>query len=239
MDSQFKVVLVGNKGVGKTTFIKRHLTGNFDAKYIATMGVEVTPLTFYTNHGTIVLKVWDCAGDPNSDGYYQGAQGCICMYSAEDNSHKSADSWLNSVHGVAKGIPAVFCCNKMDAISGSLPGPGAFKLWATKHYSISTMNGFRFMEPFLGLARMLMKNKDLKFVDAPPILPNIVEQMTKQYWNDNDINNPMIKQHWNNNTKEKVVQSVIQQQTQVSHMSIPGWKIKITYEFQRDESSEQ
>lgn len=37
----FKVVLVGDGGVGKTTFVKRHRTGEFETKYIATVGVRV------------------------------------------------------------------------------------------------------------------------------------------------------------------------------------------------------
>jgi len=40
----FKVVLVGDGGVGKTTFVKRHISGEFEKRYIATMGVEVHPL---------------------------------------------------------------------------------------------------------------------------------------------------------------------------------------------------
>ena len=39
--AEFKLVMVGDGGVGKTTFVKRHLTGEFEKKYIATQGVEV------------------------------------------------------------------------------------------------------------------------------------------------------------------------------------------------------
>ena len=37
-----RLVLVGDGGVGKTTLVKRHLTGEFEKKYIPTLGVEVT-----------------------------------------------------------------------------------------------------------------------------------------------------------------------------------------------------
>ena len=40
----FKIVLVGDGGVGKTTFVKRHISGEFEKRYLATMGVEVHPL---------------------------------------------------------------------------------------------------------------------------------------------------------------------------------------------------
>lgn len=70
----FKCVLVGDGGTGKTTFVKRHLTGEFEKKYVATLGVEVHPLVFHTNRGPIRFNVWDTAGQEKfgglRDGYY-------------------------------------------------------------------------------------------------------------------------------------------------------------------------
>lgn len=70
----FKCVLVGDGGTGKTTFVKRHLTGEFEKRYVATLGVEVHPLVFHTNRGPIRFNVWDTAGQEKfgglRDGYY-------------------------------------------------------------------------------------------------------------------------------------------------------------------------
>jgi GTP-binding nuclear protein Ran len=59
---EFKVILVGDGGVGKTTFIRRHLSGKFEKRYIATLGVEVHPVDFHTNYGIIRFNMWDTAG---------------------------------------------------------------------------------------------------------------------------------------------------------------------------------
>ena len=68
---QFKLVLVGDGGTGKTTFVKHHLNGEFE-KYVATLGVEVHPLVFHTNRGQIKFTVWDTAGQEKFGGLRDG-----------------------------------------------------------------------------------------------------------------------------------------------------------------------
>ena len=61
-DYEFKVVIVGDGATGKTTFVKRHLTGEFERRYAPTLGAEVHPIPLYTNKGRVLLNVWDTAG---------------------------------------------------------------------------------------------------------------------------------------------------------------------------------
>ena len=56
----------------ETQFINRHLTGQFDSKYTATIGVDVNPLRFHTSKGDIVFKCWDCAGQEKLRGAQEG-----------------------------------------------------------------------------------------------------------------------------------------------------------------------
>ena len=97
--AEYKLVLVGDGGVGKTTFVKRHLTGEFEKKYIATLGVEVHPMVFHTNHGPIRLNVWDTAGQERfrtlTSSYYRGAQGVILVYDiTNEQSFGNIETWL-------------------------------------------------------------------------------------------------------------------------------------------------
>lgn len=59
----------------------RHVTGEFEKKYVATIGVEVHPLDFHTTRGKIRFNVWDTAGQEKfgglRDGYYIGGLPCF------------------------------------------------------------------------------------------------------------------------------------------------------------------
>jgi small GTP-binding protein len=100
---RFKLILVGDGGVGKTTFVKRHRTGEFEKRYVATMGVEVNPLPFSTSLGQIVYNCWDTAGQEKfgglRDGYYIGGQAAIIMFDVTARvTYKSVPHWHKVRH---------------------------------------------------------------------------------------------------------------------------------------------
>jgi GTP-binding nuclear protein Ran len=94
----FKLVIVGDGGTGKTTFVKRHLTGEFEKKYEPTIGVEVHPLDFTTNCGKIRFYCWDTAGQEKfgglRDGYYIHGQCAIIMFDVTSRlTYKNVPTW--------------------------------------------------------------------------------------------------------------------------------------------------
>ena len=72
IQAKWKLVLVGDGGVGKTTFVKRHKTGEFEKKYVPTLGAEVNPIDFVTRKGRILFNVWDTAGQEKYAGLRDG-----------------------------------------------------------------------------------------------------------------------------------------------------------------------
>lgn len=172
----FKIVLVGEGGVGKSTFVKRHLTGEFETKYVPTLGVEVHPLTFHTTEGPICFNIWDCAGQEKfgelRDGYYIGAQGAIVMYDCTSKlTRKSIDFWKDEVRRVSlTEIPIVVCGNKVD-----IKGKKQYKKTEDPHFLISAKSNYNFEKPFLYLARKLTNNPELEFIQGPAIEPPTVE----------------------------------------------------------------
>ena len=117
----FKLILVGDGGVGKTTFVKRHLTGEFEKKYIATLGVEVHPLKFHTTRGLLIFNIWDTAGQEKfgglRDGYYIQGQAAIIMFDVTSRiTYKNVPNWHRDLVRVCDNIPIVLVGNKVDII---------------------------------------------------------------------------------------------------------------------------
>lgn len=85
----------------------------------ATLGVEVHPLNFSTNYGTIMFNVWDTAGQEKfgglRDGYYiQGQCGIIMFDVTSRITYKNVPNWHRDLERVCENIPIVLCGNKVD-----------------------------------------------------------------------------------------------------------------------------
>jgi len=188
---KFKLVLVGDGGTGKTTFVKRHLTGEFEKKYIATLGVEVHPLKFSTNLGDIVFDVWDTAGQEKfgglRDGYYINGQCGIIMFDVTSRiTYKNVPNWHRDLVRVCENIPIVLTGNKVDVKERKVKAKAItfHRKKNLQYYDISAKSNYNFEKPFLWLARKLTGNPSLDFVaEAALAAPEVSvdPELMKQY----------------------------------------------------------
>eukprot|EP00928_Gymnodinium_smaydae_P074679 TRINITY_DN57707_c0_g1_i1.p1 TRINITY_DN57707_c0_g1~~TRINITY_DN57707_c0_g1_i1.p1 ORF type:complete len:240 (+),score=43.75 TRINITY_DN57707_c0_g1_i1:59-778(+) len=190
-----ELVLVGSGGVGKTTLLKKLETGEFEARYIPTLGVEVHQLKFRSRKGAITFNVWDTAGQESCgglrDGYYVQAQGAIIMFDVTSRiTYKDVPNWFRDLQrarssGLAMGsFPIALVSNKIDAAtssaSGEARGVKAKNIRFHRKHSIplfclSCLAGFNIEAPFLWLAQELTEDPDLEFEprDVPDRAPRV------------------------------------------------------------------
>merc|ERR1711957_242710 len=160
---EFKLVLVGDGGTGKTTFVKRHLTGEFEKKYIAMLGVEVHPMAFFTNHGQIKFNVWDTAGQEKlgglRDGYYI--------------TYSNVPKWYKDLTRVCENIPIVLVGNKVDVKDRKVKAKQItfHRKKNLQYYDISAKSNYQFEKPFVWLLRRLTNDPNLMLVEAPVLAP--------------------------------------------------------------------
>eukprot|EP01090_Pellita_catalonica_P004296 TRINITY_DN14125_c0_g1_i2.p1 TRINITY_DN14125_c0_g1~~TRINITY_DN14125_c0_g1_i2.p1 ORF type:complete len:214 (-),score=40.45 TRINITY_DN14125_c0_g1_i2:96-737(-) len=178
----FKLVLVGDGGVGKTTFVQRHITGEFEKKYIPTLGVEVRPLKFHTNFGPVLFNVWDTAGQEKfgglRDGYYIQGQCAIIMFDVTSRmTYKNVPNWHRDLVRVCENVPIVLVGNKIDLKDRKVKAKAItfHRKKNLQYYDISAKSNYNFEKPFLWLSRKLSRQPKLQFVESPALKPPEVQ----------------------------------------------------------------
>lgn len=162
----FKIVLLGEGGVGKTTFVKKYRTGEFERKYVPTLGVDVHPLHFKCffsdssddegSFEVVTLNIWDTAGQEKynglSDCYYLEAKAAMIFYDLQSAlTYKLIPKWDKLYRRTAPDTPVIYCGNKSDCSTLKVP------MNNDDHHYISTKTGENIDAPFIDVLSKLLK----------------------------------------------------------------------------------
>lgn len=119
-DFLFKIVLIGDAGVGKTCVVQRFKSGTYVEKHGSTIGVDFTMKTLKIDGKLVKLQIWDTAGQERfrtiTQSYYRSANGVILAYDiTRRESFENLPRWLEDVKRYA-GSSIVQCLigNKRD-----------------------------------------------------------------------------------------------------------------------------
>ncbi|MFW9783538.1 MAG: Rab family GTPase [Candidatus Heimdallarchaeota archaeon] len=122
-DAMFKCCIFGDGGVGKTTLIKRYLTGVFKGDSNITIGVDFHIKKLNIDEKRVSLQIWDFAGEDRFrfllPSYVLGASGGVFMYDiTRYSSLKNFKEWLNIFKQGYKGssdqVPIIMVGSKLD-----------------------------------------------------------------------------------------------------------------------------
>jgi len=121
-DYLFKLVLIGDSGVGKSCLLLRFADDNFTDSYISTIGVDFRFRTITIDDKIVKLQIWDTAGQERfrtiTSAYYRGADGIIMVYDVTSSeSFDHVEEWLSEVDRYAnENTSKLLVGNKADLI---------------------------------------------------------------------------------------------------------------------------
>ena len=117
----FKVVLMGDGSVGKTSLRRTYMGEGFRANYMITIGADFAVKKMQLEGGhDVSIQIWDLAGQEHFKSvrstFYRGAQGALAVYSVtERTSFDNMKNWLDECwKNSGKKIPVVLIGNKID-----------------------------------------------------------------------------------------------------------------------------
>ncbi|KAM1029197.1 hypothetical protein ACFX2A_042739 [Malus domestica] len=119
-DYLFKLLLIGDSGVGKSCLLLRFADDSYLDSYISTIGVDFKIRTVDQDGKTIKLQIWDTAGQERfrtiTSSYYRGAHGIIIVYDVTDQeSFNNVKQWLNEIDRYAsENVNKLLVGNKAD-----------------------------------------------------------------------------------------------------------------------------
>ncbi|KAF5303391.1 hypothetical protein FQA39_LY09982 [Lamprigera yunnana] len=101
-DYMFKLLIIGNSSVGKTSFLFRYADDSFTSAFVSTVGIDFKVKTVFRHDKRVKLQIWDTAGQERyrtiTTAYYRGAMGFILMYDiTNEESFNSVQDWVTQI----------------------------------------------------------------------------------------------------------------------------------------------
>ena len=119
-DLIFKIVLIGDSGVGKTNILSRFINNEFSLTTQATVGVEFGSKIIKKGEKLIKLQIWDTAGQERyksiTSAYYKGSKGAFVVYDiSRKSTFDNVDKWIDELknHG-SEDVFIMLVGNKSD-----------------------------------------------------------------------------------------------------------------------------
>jgi small GTP-binding protein len=125
----FKITVIGDGGVGKTSLIQRFTQNTFSEDYIKTIGAQFSKLSKIINDDIVILIFWDIASQNDltflRPSFYRDSKAAIIVYSLEENdlgkeSLENIPRWIDDIQKFCGTIPLTLFANKVDLIEENL-----------------------------------------------------------------------------------------------------------------------
>ena len=165
----FKILTIGESGVGKTCVLRRFVENKFSKNHLATIGIDFKTKTLNIYNQEIKLKIWDTAGQERfrniTTQYYKGADGIVLVYDVtEESSYDKIRDWMEQIlsNTTQDEIGLVLLGNKCDmnprTVTVEMGNKMAEEL-KISYFETSALTGQGINEAFEKLTKDIMKKK--------------------------------------------------------------------------------
>ncbi|KAI8901076.1 small GTP-binding protein [Globomyces pollinis-pini] len=164
-DYLFKLLLIGDSGVGKSCLLLRFADDTYTESYISTIGVDFRIRTIELEGKTVKLQIWDTAGQERfrtiTSSYYRGAHGIIVVYDVTDQeTFNNVKQWLQEIDRYAsEGVNKLLVGNKSDLVEKKVVEFSAANDFATQlgisFLETSAKNATNVEQAFMTMAKQI------------------------------------------------------------------------------------
>ena len=178
-DHLFKILIIGESGVGKTCLLLRFADNSFTSNHILTIGIDFKIKMINIEDKVIKPQIWDTAGQDRfrtiTKTYYKGSQGVILTYDVCDiKSYDNVKDWIQQIELNAKSsICKVLVGNKCDRSDRVIKEEDGKKLadkYMMNFYETSAKSGKNVNEVFTYLTTEILKVSKTKEKDSNIVL---------------------------------------------------------------------
>ena len=119
---KFKMLLLGDPAVGKTTLVTKFVHGKFSGDYKMTIGVDIMRKDIIINKNQVILSIWDIAGQDRFRNFrnifYKGSSGALIVFDlTRQSSFENLNKWIKELKEFTNNTtPFIIIGNKSDLI---------------------------------------------------------------------------------------------------------------------------
>ncbi|KAJ3652090.1 hypothetical protein Zmor_018086 [Zophobas morio] len=167
-DHLFKLLIIGDSGVGKSSLLLRFADNTFSGSYITTIGVDFKIKTVSLDGQKVKLQIWDTAGQERfrtiTSTYYRGTHGVIVVYDVTNGeSFANVKRWLHEIEQNCDVVNRVLVGNKNDTPDRKVVLTEDAQRFADtmniQLFETSAKDNINVEEMFMAITRLVLRSK--------------------------------------------------------------------------------
>ncbi len=171
---KWKISVLGDPSVGKTSLVRHFCDGYFRENYLSTIGVSFLRKDLKIHDYQVTLQIWDVGGQSIFGGqlrenYLRGSHGSVILFDlTEKSTLMHVPEWYENLSSVCPNIPIILIGNKCDLPYKDRMIKRAEKLaesFGAPLYITSAKTGENMLEVFYDLTKRIMKSSEIEMAD--------------------------------------------------------------------------